>query len=142
MMNLSDSTEATPQLWKKLTPERGFDLIRIYLGVGLSIRGALFLMDPSAMGEFVQQGPQLLALLISLGHIAGGVLLTLGLFTRAAATAQAIPVLGALLLVHNQGKLASSDQSLEFTALVLAILVFYACFGAGAWSLDNRRAQS
>lgn len=141
-MNISGSTTSGSPAWKNLNPERGFDLIRAYLGIGLSIRGVLFLADPSTMGEMVQQGPQVLPLLIALGHIVGGLLLAVGLYTRATATAQAIPVLGALLLVHSQGKLASSDQSFEFTALVLAILVFYACFGAGPWSLDSRRKQA
>jgi uncharacterized membrane protein YphA (DoxX/SURF4 family) len=127
---------------RQLTPERGFDLIRIYLGIGLTVRGILFFMNPSWIGAMLESGgqTQLVARLIGLGHIVGGALLGLGLFTRFAAAIQVIPVFGALLMVHAHDNLASQNQSLEFSALVLIMLVFFACFGSGEWSLDRRRA--
>jgi uncharacterized membrane protein YphA (DoxX/SURF4 family) len=48
-----------------------------------------------------------------------------------------IPVLtGAVLLVHWQDGLLSANQSLEFSALVLFLLVLVCAFGGGRWSLD------
>ncbi|MEY4547528.1 MAG: hypothetical protein RL685_3723 [Pseudomonadota bacterium] len=128
---------------RQLTPERGFDLIRIYLGIGLTVRGVLFFMNPSWIGSLLESSgeTQLAARLVALGHIVGGALLGVGLFTRFAAAIQVIPVFGALLMVHAHDNLASQNQSLEFSALVLIMLVFFACFGAGEWSLDRRRAQ-
>ncbi len=129
---------------RQLTPERGFDLIRIYLGIGLTVRGILFLLDPTWIGSLLETSgeTQLAARVIALGHILGGALLGLGLFTRFAAAIQVLPVFGALVLVHARDNLASQNQSLEFSALVLIMLVFFACFGAGEWSLDHqRRAQ-
>jgi uncharacterized membrane protein YphA (DoxX/SURF4 family) len=128
---------------RQLTPERGFDLIRIYLGIGLTVRGILFFLNPSWIGSLLESSgeAQLAARLIALGHIVGGALLGMGLFTRFAAAIQVIPVFGALLMVHAHDNLASQNQSLEFSALVLIMLVFFACFGAGEWSLDRRRAQ-
>ena len=126
-----------------LTPERGFDLIRIYLGIGLTVRGILFFMDPSWIGHLldVSGETQLAARLVAVGHVAGGVLLALGLYTRLAAAVQVIPVFGALVLLHSHDGLASQNQSLEFSALVLIMLLFFAFFGAGQWSLDRRRAH-
>lgn len=126
---------------RQLTPERGFDLIRIYLGIGLTVRGILFLLDPTWIGSILDNGgeTQLAARLIAVGHIAGGALLGLGLFTRFASAIQVLPVFGALVLVHGREDLASQNQSLEFSALVLIMLVFFACFGAGEWSLDHQR---
>lgn len=126
---------------RQLTPERGFDLIRIYLGIGLTVRGILFFMDPTWIGAILDNGgeTQLAARLIALGHILGGALLGLGLFTRFAAAIQVLPVFGALVMVHARDDLASQNQSLEFSALVLIMLVFFACFGAGEWSLDHQR---
>ena len=49
------------------------------------------------------------------------------------------PVFGALVMYHSHADLASQNQSLEFSALVLIMLVFFACFGAGEWSVDQRR---
>jgi uncharacterized membrane protein YphA (DoxX/SURF4 family) len=128
---------------QRLTPERGFDLIRIYLGIGLTVRGILFFMDPSWIGHLldVSGEMQLAARLVAVGHIAGGALLALGLYTRLAAAVQVIPVFGALVLLHSHDGLASQNQSLEFSALVLIMLLFFAFFGAGQWSLDRRRAH-
>lgn len=128
-------------LLRHLTPERGFDLIRIYLGAGLAVRGILFLMDPSFIGNMLD-GPVNGALwprVIALGHLVGGVLLALGLFTRLAAAVQVLPVLGAVIMLHLRQDLASQNQSLEFSALVLVMLLFFACFGSGEWSLDHQR---
>ena len=128
-------------LVRHLTPERGFDLIRIYLGVGLAVRGILFLMDPSWVGQMLQKSAEhaVWPRVIALGHLAGGVLLALGLFTRVAAAVQVLPVLGAVIVLHLREDLAGANQSLEFSALVLVMLVFYTWFGAGEWSLDRQR---
>jgi putative oxidoreductase len=130
-------------MMRNLTPERGFDLIRIYLGIGLTIRGILFFMDPTWIGHLldVSGEMQLAARLVAIGHIAGGALLGLGLYTRLAAAVQVIPVFGALVLLHSHDGLASQNQSLEFSALVLIMLLFFAFFGAGQWSLDRRRVR-
>ncbi len=128
-------------LLRQLTPEHGFDLIRIYLGVGLAVRGVLFLMDPSFIGHMLEGSTSspIWPHVIALGHLAGGVLLAVGLFTRLAAAVQVLPVLGAVLMLHAREGLAGANQSLEFSALVMVILIFFACFGAGEWSLDHQR---
>jgi uncharacterized membrane protein YphA (DoxX/SURF4 family) len=140
---------STRSLLRHLTPERGFDLIRIYLGAGLAVRGILFLRDPSWIGDMLQNdmarsngstlGGSIWPHVIAIGHLAGGVLLALGLFTRLAAAVQVLPVLGAVIMLHLREDLASENQSLEFSALVLVMLIFFACFGAGEWSLDKQR---
>jgi putative oxidoreductase len=126
---------------RQLSPERGFDLIRMYLGVGLLVRGVLFFLDPSFVGDLIHAdgATSLVPRLIALGHVLGGALLAVGLYTRLAATVQLVPVLGALLVVHSREHLASADQGLEFSALVMVMLIFFAWFGAGRWSVDARR---
>jgi uncharacterized membrane protein YphA (DoxX/SURF4 family) len=139
-MYSQDMNAGARNLLRHLTPERGFDLIRIYLGVGLAVRGVLFFIDPSWIGDMLETGGmQLAPRLIAVGHMAGGALLGLGLFTRLAAAVQVLPVLGAVVMLHSREDLASENQSLEFSALVLVMLVFFACFGAGQWSLDRQR---
>jgi uncharacterized membrane protein YphA (DoxX/SURF4 family) len=62
--------------------------------------------------------------------------LTLGFLTRVAAIAQ-IPILfGAVFFVHRQDGLFALGQSLEFSALVLFLLVIVTIAGAGKFSLD------
>lgn len=135
---------STKSLLRHLTPERGFDLIRIYLGAGLAVRGILFLRDPSWIGDMLPDGSSVLGgslwpHVIAVGHLAGGLLLAVGLFTRVAAAVQVLPVLGAVIMLHLREDLASENQSLEFSALVLVMLIFFACFGSGEWSLDRQR---
>ena len=68
----------------------------------------------------------------------GGAFLAVGLYTRIAALVQ-VPILaGAVFLVHWHDGLLSADQSLEFSALVLFLLVLVCAFGSGRWSLDAR----
>jgi putative oxidoreductase len=131
----------TNSLGRHLTPERGFDLIRIYLGVGLAVRGVLLLMDPTWVGHMLEKSAEgaLWPRVVGFGHLAGGVLLAVGLFTRVAAAVQILPVLGAVIMVHSRDDLAGENQSLEFSALVLVMLVFFAWFGGGEWSLDRQR---
>src|SRR5690606_7252667 len=126
-------------LVRHLTPERGFDLIRIYLGAGLAVRGVLCLKDPTWIGNILDGGGSVWPHLIALGHLAGGVLLAVGLFTRVAAAMQVLPVLGAVVMLHLRQDLATENQSLEFSALVLVMLIFFAFFGSGEWSFDRQR---
>jgi len=68
-------------------------------------------------------------------------LLALGLGTRLAAAVQIPPLLGAVLFVHAHEGLLTAGQSLEFAALVLAMLSAFAVFGAGHLSLDSWLAK-
>jgi uncharacterized membrane protein YphA (DoxX/SURF4 family) len=120
----------------------GLDLIRIYLGVGLMVRGALFISNPEILLEFLKRtNSWLLPLAISqyivAAHLCGGILLALGLGTRVAAAVQIPPLLGAVLFVHIGEGLLTAGQSLEFAALVLAMLGTFSIFGAGRVSLDS-----
>jgi hypothetical protein len=49
-----------------------------------------------------------------------------------------VPILfGAVFVVHSSGGLLNPGQSLEFSALVLALLVVYFIFGSGELSVDR-----
>lgn len=115
------------------------DLIRMYLGVGLFVRGVLFAYE--GMGVVVDlSGFSLtsaaLAHYVTFAHLLGGLMLTVGLLTRLAALLQ-IPILGgAVFLVHLEQGLLTADQSLEFSALVFFLLIVVFLFGAGKWSAD------
>jgi putative oxidoreductase len=122
-------------------PATGFALLRIYLGVGLIVRGALFVANPAVIQRVLNDPngwalPYLGDHLIAGVHMVGGALLAFGFLTRFAALVQ-IPVLvGAVFLVHFREGLFSTSQSLEFSLLVLVMLVLYALFGAGPLSID------
>jgi uncharacterized membrane protein YphA (DoxX/SURF4 family) len=119
------------------------DVVRVYLGAGLFFRGLVLALTDTGLQQltggaapsFTTSG---VALYVMAAHLVGGALLVVGLYTRLAALVQ-LPVLaGAVLLVHWQNGLLSANQSLEFSALVLFLLVLVFLFGGGRWSLDAR----
>ena len=72
-----------------------------------------------------------------LAHLCGGLLLALGLVTRIAAFVQLPALLGAVFVVHLQEGFFTTEQNLEFSLLVLFLLVLAFLHGPGEWSLDR-----
>lgn len=127
-------------------PSLGLDVVRVYLGVGLMVRGALFIGRPEVLLEFLKRTdswflPLAVSQYVIAAHLCGGILLALGLGTRLAAALQVPPLIGAVLLVHLGEGLLSAGQSLEFAALVLAMLTAFSVFGSGRLSLDHWLAR-
>jgi uncharacterized membrane protein YphA (DoxX/SURF4 family) len=122
-------------------PELGFDLLRVYLGIGLIVRGGLIAGDPAVLERFIGNADWLLPMVtahtVVLSHLVGGGLLALGYLTRWAAAIQVPTVAGALFFVHWHEGLFARTQSTEFAALVLVALVLYTIFGAGDFSVDR-----
>lgn len=122
-----------------------FELIRIYLGIALLIRGLYFFL-PAGREVLVgfldtMGGGWLSSVLwghyIIMAHLVGGFFLAIGLLTRLSALLQ-IPVLvGAVFFVHIQEGLFTLGQSLELAALVLFLLVMVFIRGPGVLSLDH-----
>lgn len=122
-------------------PTLGFDLVRAYLGVGLFVRGVLFVSRPELVLGYMSNSeswfiPYAVAHYVAIAHLGGGVLLAVGLATRLAALAQLPVLFGAVFMVHSTDNLLTAGQSLEFSALVLMLLVVYLFVGAGPLSVD------
>ncbi|MFB6279746.1 MAG: DoxX family protein [Salinibacter sp.] len=117
------------------------DALRVYLGTGLFFRGLALLVTDTGLQQLAGStslGLSGLTVYVTTAHLVGGVLLAVGLYTRLAALVQ-LPILaGAVVVVHWQDGLLSANQSLEFSALVLFLLVLVCTFGSGRWSLDAR----
>ena len=114
-----------------------FDLLRIYLGIGLFVKGILFLTDMGSLSDMLMQSERfqpisfLLTHYIPIAHIGGGLMMAIGLWTRTAILAN-IPVLfGAVFFVYFEQGLFTQNQGLEFTALVLFLLMRASDLGAG-----------
>jgi uncharacterized membrane protein YphA (DoxX/SURF4 family) len=131
-----DWAEANPKVW--------LDCIRIYLGLGLFIRGVFIITNTRA--EFMRElmsrleFPWLVGAVVlhyvALAHLVGGLMLTVGLLSRIAAWVQ-IPILAGAVFVHRGEGLMNGGQSLEFSALVFVLLVVFAISGTGPLSVDN-----
>ena len=134
-----DWAEAHPKIW--------LDVVRIYLGIGLFVRGVMMFTSSRAdfVGELLQRGGQswlfTAAVLhyVAIAHFVGGILLVVGLLTRIAAGVQ-LPILaGAVFFIHRSEGLMTAGQSLEFSALVLCLLAVITAAGAGPLSIDGER---
>ncbi len=120
------------------------DALRIYLGIGLVVRGALFISKPNLVTELLASHgffwPMVVAHYVAIAHLAGGLMLALGFMTRLAALAQLPALLGAVLFVHLRDGLFTQGQGLELSALVFVMLAAVAVVGAGPLSIDARMA--
>lgn len=134
--------------WIESHRDVAFDLLRMYLGAGLLVRGIVFLVRPEAYTQLVAEADASwltsawLMYSIAAIHIAGGSMLLTGFLTRLAALVQ-IPILaGAVILIHWQRGLFTASQSFEFSALVLFLLILVFLHGSGRWSIDHRRERT
>jgi putative oxidoreductase len=115
------------------------DLIRIYLGVGLAIKGVFFLLHPETLRTGAASLPPALVGMVPYIHLAGGILLAVGLVTRVAALIQ-IPVVAGALVAVNLPRMTgmAAREAFEFSALTLLLLVLIALWGGGPLSLDHK----
>jgi putative oxidoreductase len=119
------------------------DLIRMYLGVGLLVKGIYFLSHRSELEQLLAGAESLAFASAAVAHyvipihLGAGLLLAFGLLTRIAALLQIPILLGAVVFVHlPQMSVVTQRQSLEFSLLVLFLLALVFVHGSGRWSLD------
>ena len=118
------------------------EALRIYLGFALFLKGINFLFGNPEIAEVLKNSTNLPFLsyfsvhIIGMAHVCGGILLAIGLITRAAAISQIPVLIGAILFVHWEKGLFSAEQTLEFTLLVLFLLLVFAIYGSGRISCD------
>jgi putative oxidoreductase len=119
----------------------GLDFLRVVLGFILLWKGIVFGQNQKDIQAFVDNGPfdfisLILVQYILMAHIAGGVLIILGLVTRTAVLFQ-LPILaGAVIFTPASPSMAF--YSSEFLAVVtLLLLIGFLFYGSGAFSADE-----
>jgi uncharacterized membrane protein YphA (DoxX/SURF4 family) len=127
--------------WTSTHRDVALDVLRVYLGLGLFIRGALVIDNPRLLGNYMSGvdwfWPLLVSHYVAVAHLGGGLLLMFGLVTRIAAAMQVPALVGAVFIVHLREGLMAQSQSLELSVLVLFMLLVFTVFGAGRLSLDR-----
>jgi uncharacterized membrane protein YphA (DoxX/SURF4 family) len=117
------------------------DLVRIYLGLGLLAKGITFvahrdeLVQTMIDHDIIWSGAAL-AHFVILTHIFGGLLMAMGIGTRAGALIQIPTLVGATFFVNWSGGILGFAEELRFSALVLFLLVMFVWYGAGPLSLE------
>jgi uncharacterized membrane protein YphA (DoxX/SURF4 family) len=129
--------------WVQSHADVMIDLIRIYLGLGLFIKGIYFMAHRELLEQLLATSENRLFAQAAIAHyvipvhLLGGLMLALGILTRVAALAQIPIMLGAVLYVHlPKVVLVEPRQSFEFSMLVLFLLIIFFVFGGGRWSVD------
>lgn len=145
----SAATKSPAQRWLNDHADLFTDIIRIYLGVGLIIKGAYILDHRDQLFSLVDSSENIPFLLVSAAHyvipahFVGGALLVIGVITRWAALVQVPILLGAMFYLALPGfAMLEQRQSLEFTGLVLFLITLIGVFGAGRYSVENATARS
>lgn len=117
----------------------GIFILRIALGLCMICHGYSKVVPDHAMDHFahyvVSLGmPYWLGYVSALVEFAGGILLLLGLLTRAAAVLIAIDLLVAFARVDIHHSL----DSMQLVLLLIAMAITVACVGGGAYALDRK----
>jgi len=139
MKNINDCKQ-----WIQSHVDIVIDLVRMYLGIGLFVKGLFFLNHQDALQKMqgamdnVAFAQGAVAHYVIPVHLVGGLLLTIGLLTRMAALAQIPILIGAVFYVWlPQMLFFEQRQNLEFSALVLFLLALIFVYGPGRWSVDH-----
>ena len=124
------------------------DIFRIVLGVFITFKGFEFMFNLESL-ESTTEGINMyfsgaaLAHYIIFAHALGGPLIVVGLFTRVACAIQIPILIGAIIFVNfDKGFLhIGSHMELYISVIVLIGLVVFMVFGAGRFSLDEKRRR-
>ena len=121
------------------------DVLRIYLGVALAIKGIHFILNMTSIESLAHTSighfENLIAWFVVAVHIVGGASLAIGFQTRLAAAVNMFVVFGALLFVHSAEGLFTAQQGFELSLFVLVTLGLVFWRGSGRFSFDNYLRQ-
>lgn len=123
-------------------PNRNYaiEILRIFLGCLLFYKGFYFVENISEIyamiGESMQISPFVIAHYVVVAHLLGGLLIAIGLLTRVAILSQIPVLLGAVFIVNARNLLLVTDSELEYSILILVLLLVFLIYGSGKLSVD------
>ncbi len=118
------------------------DLIRGVLGIVIFLKGLYFISHTEELQLILRNSrfPWIsfgIAHYVALAHLAGGIFIAIGMFTRVSIAFQ-LPILaGAILFVHSTHGFFSYNPDLVFSLIVFSMLLFYFIYGGGYFSVDH-----
>lgn len=130
--------------WGDSHHPRFLDIIRIFLGIFLLLKGLGFMDNTANLKYLIESrtditvAPWVLMLLVyyvTFVHMVGGTLIAMGIMTRFSAIMQIPVVFGAVFFINVLESPFNTDLASSIVALVL--LVLFAIIGSGRWSIEN-----
>lgn len=123
------------------------DIFRIALGIFITYKGAVFAMNIESL-EMSIEGVNMrytgvaIAHYVIFAHLLCGPLIAFGLLTRIMCLVQLPILLGAVIFVNYKEFMSvGSKMELEVSIIVLLGLIVFMIFGAGKFSIDEKRRQ-
>lgn len=118
------------------------DLLRVLLGVTIFLKGLYFISHTEALQHILANSalPWIsfaIAHYIAIVHLAGGILIAIGLFTRKAVAMQIPILIGAVVFINAPKGFFAEGNDLLFSIAVLGLLCFYFVYGPGYRSADQ-----
>ncbi len=140
----TNSTVNTMALIKKLNKWANshtslpLDAIRILLGAFLIYKGINFTAHSDYLYEILNPldeyiGTVMIVHYVTMAHLAGGILIVIGLITRMAILVQ-IPALLGAIFINFIGEMSSTN--LIMALVVFALCLFFLVYGSGKHSVD------
>lgn len=129
-----------PRLAALFEDVKPIDVLRIYLGFALVVKGIYFVINMQEIERLVGSiglFENVLAWYVVFAHVIGGFALAVGLGTRIASLLNISVLAGAIIFVHSGEGLFSKGQGLEFSLFILFSLCLVLWRGSGKVSLDN-----
>jgi putative oxidoreductase len=125
----------------------GFDIIRVALGVILFMKGVHFVGDTDSVLAMIQNSPFtawaiIIAHYVGFAHLVGGLCIAIGFLTRIAVLFQLPILIGAVVFINAPRGIYTVGSELEYSVLVLMLLVFFLIYGSGTLSADDMIAKN
>lgn len=114
------------------------DILRILLGILLIVKGFIFIWNIVPLEQLLLERklPVVLKYYVEFAHLFGGILILVGFKTRIAVLFQIPILIGAVFFNFGNGIYATNSE-LEYSILILFLLIFFLIYGSGPLSADN-----
>ncbi|GJM30314.1 MAG: hypothetical protein DHS20C17_29490 [Cyclobacteriaceae bacterium] len=124
--------------WANSHTSLPLDLLRILLGAFIFYKGMTFSVHTNYLYEILNPldewlGTVIIVHYVTMAHLAGGILIIIGLITRIAVLVQ-IPALIGAVLINFMGVMDATN--LIAATIVLVACVFFLAYGSGRHSVD------
>jgi len=127
-------------------PPAWMDAVRFGLGGYLFYKGFVFTINFESLNELIATSEWFFAQItmghyISIVHLAGGLLIALGAFTRSNCMMNIPILLGAVLINYDRFLTVDDHMGLINAIVVLALLIVFFIVGGGRYSVDELRRR-
>jgi uncharacterized membrane protein YphA (DoxX/SURF4 family) len=117
------------------------DVIRMFLGIAIFIKGIFFIHNSDALLEIMQNSrirgwTFIVEHQVAFTYLVGGILIAMGLLTRVAIAFCLVVFFGSIFCCLTNTGFFSVYSDLVFSIIVFVLLIFFMIWGPGKFSVD------